>query len=118
MDVGHAAVLRILDGNDGPLGTPFLHGIQRILKGKTRQRQTVGVIFERRTVRVAAGRTLQRDGAGAICGSGLTHAGDEFQSGSRIRMHDGSALKRPRRYPQWLLHSARADTRARAIRMR
>jgi hypothetical protein len=56
MDIGHAAVLRILDRDDRLAGAPVLHRVERVLERKARQRQAIGHHFQRGAVRIGAGR--------------------------------------------------------------
>jgi len=66
VNVGHAAMLRILDRDDRPAGAAILHRFQRVFEAEAGQRQAIGGIFGRSAVAVAARRPLERNGAGRI----------------------------------------------------
>jgi len=93
VDIGDAAVLRVLDRDDRLAGAAVLHRIQRILEGEARQRQAM-----RQALRAAArcelapGAPLKRHGAFGIGRRGRGHFGDEAKRGS------GKAGHGPMRY--------------------
>jgi len=88
MNVGDAAMLRILDRNDRPVGAAFLHRVQRVFKAETGQRQTIGRIFQRGAVAVAPRRALKGDGAGGIGGGSGGHGVDQGDGGGGKTVHD------------------------------
>jgi hypothetical protein len=87
VDVGHAPVLRILDGDDRLSGAPFTHGIERVLERKARQGQPLGHDFQRGAVRIGPRRALKRNRAGRIGSGGGAHAVDEQAGGFGEILH-------------------------------
>ncbi len=91
MNVGDAAVLRILDRDDRARGASVLHRVERVLEGEARQRQAGGRVLERGAVAVAARRALQRHRAGRIGGGGGGHRLDQLQRGGGEAFHAARA---------------------------
>ncbi len=68
MDVGDAARKGVLDRDHGEARLPALHGGQRILEGRTRQRVEVRISLAAGKVRVRAGLALVRNARHALAG--------------------------------------------------
>jgi hypothetical protein len=82
VDVGDAAVLRILDRDDRLAGASVLHRIERVLERKARQRQAAGQRVHRRAVRIGARRALKRHGARGFAGGGGGHRSTRASAGA------------------------------------
>ncbi len=93
VDVGHAAMLRVLDRDDRLPCAAFLDRIQCVLKREARQQQTVGQSLKRRPVRVRAGCALKRYGARGIGLGGGGHLLDKDERGGGIALHDARAIR-------------------------
>ncbi len=87
MDIGDAAVERILDRNDRAVGAAVLHRVDRIGKVETGQRQAVRKCLGRRDMAVGAGRALKRDRARGLRHRGLGHPRDDRTGGGGEVFH-------------------------------
>ena len=87
VDVGDAAVKRILDRDDGAVGATVLDRGDRVVEGKARQRQCVRERLAHRLVRIGPRRALEGDGAMRFGGGRGGQRGDERGGGGGIVGH-------------------------------
>ncbi len=81
MDVRHAAVQRILDGDEGAGGAAVIHRVEGILEAEAGERQAVRETPLHRDMGVRARRALKGDGALGIGGGGGHKLGDQRPAG-------------------------------------